>query len=208
MSRIEQASSCDRGVGRPREFDMDEALDKAMGAFWLNGYEATSLCDLMEATGLQKGSIYKAFGDKHSLFVRALRRYLDIGFERVSNALGSASTATEAIERWLEMSVGVCSDSKRGCFAVNAAIELAPHDTQVRRILDRHFRRVNGALADAIERGQASGEFRTDVDPCDGAEFLSVFVSGLAASSKTTPRARGTDQFDRLARHALRTLSV
>ena len=63
-------------VGRPREFDVDKALDAAMQAFWAKGYEATSMADLMAATGLHKGSIYGAFGDKHALFVEALTRYL------------------------------------------------------------------------------------------------------------------------------------
>lgn len=190
-------------MGRPREFEIDEALDKAMGAFWLKGYEATSLCDLMRATGLQKGSIYKAFGDKRSLFVQALRRYLDTGFERVRGTLTSAPTAKEGIERWLQMSLGVCSDTKRGCFAVNAVVELAPHDDGIRRILDRHFGRVREVLAETVRRGQASGEFRADIDPRDAADFLSVFVSGLAAASKTT---ESTDHFERLTRYALRTL--
>ena len=63
-------------MARPREFDIDHVLNAAMHAFWQRGYEATSLADLMEATGLQKGSLYKAFGDKHSLFMQALNRYL------------------------------------------------------------------------------------------------------------------------------------
>ena len=64
-------------MARPREFDMDEALDAAISTFWTQGYEATSMTDLMEATGLHKGSLYKAFDDKHDLFMKSLSRYLD-----------------------------------------------------------------------------------------------------------------------------------
>ena len=63
-------------VGRPREFDEEQVLDAAMKAFWANGYEATSLADLVSVTGLHKGSLYQAFGDKHSLFIQTLSRYL------------------------------------------------------------------------------------------------------------------------------------
>jgi TetR/AcrR family transcriptional repressor of nem operon len=64
-------------VGRPRQFDEAEVLDAAIQAFWAKGYEATSMADLLEVTGLHKGSLYQAFGDKHTLFVAALRRYLE-----------------------------------------------------------------------------------------------------------------------------------
>ena len=63
-------------VGRPREFDVEQVLEAAMQAFWANGYEGTSLTDLVAATGLMKGSLYQAFGDKHSLFIQTLNRYL------------------------------------------------------------------------------------------------------------------------------------
>lgn len=192
-------------VGRPREFDIDEALDKAMGAFWLHGYEATSLCDLMEATGLQKGSIYKAFGDKRSLFIQALRRYLDQGVGRVGEVLGAGRTPTDGLRKWLEMSLGVCSGGKRGCFAVNAVVELAPHDAEVRRILDRHFAKITSMVEEVIERAQQSGELRGDIDAGHAAEFLSVFIAGLAADSKVS---RDTGKSKRLVKHALRVLQT
>ena len=74
-------------MARPREFDMDQALDAAMSTFWAQGYEATSMTDLVEATGLQKGSLYKAFDDKHDLFMKSLSRYLDGAYTAMKIAL-------------------------------------------------------------------------------------------------------------------------
>src|ERR687891_349404 len=89
-------------MARPREFDIDEALEAAMGAFWVRGYEATSLADLMQAMGLQKGSIYKAFGDKHALFLCALQRYLDQMYEAQRAMLTGATSPRVALQAWLD----------------------------------------------------------------------------------------------------------
>src|ERR671910_2905737 len=89
-------------MARPREFDIDEALDAAMGAFWVRGYEATSLADLMQVMGLQKGSIYKAFGDKHALFLSALQRYLDQMYAAQRQALANATSPRATIQAWLD----------------------------------------------------------------------------------------------------------
>ena len=112
-------------MARPREFDLDEALDGAMNAFWARGYEATSLADLMAATGLAKGSIYKAFDDKHDLFMQALRRYLDNLCRDTSQILeGTASPAT-GLRQWLTTSIlGACHDQVENRTA--ASVELAP----------------------------------------------------------------------------------
>src|SRR5687768_812172 len=104
-------------AGRPREFDIDEALGKALEAFWEHGYEATSLSDLMASMDLQKGSIYKAFGDKRSLFLQALLRYLDASFEKTRATLEAPGPAKAGLFRWLEMALGLgesCT-GKRGC---------------------------------------------------------------------------------------------
>ena len=113
-------------MARPREFDMDEVLDAAMEVFWERGYEATSMADLMDATGLHKGSIYKAFEDKHDLFLQALRRYLSGGYEMFYSALTSARTPLEGFKNLIRKTASFCDCQKtgRGCFAINAAVEL------------------------------------------------------------------------------------
>src|SRR5690606_26441621 len=97
-------------MGRPREFDPDAALDAAMAAFWDRGYEATSMADLMAVMGLQKGSIYKAFGDKRQLYLAALRRYLERASQQIADRLRASPTALGALEEWLASSVsGRCT---------------------------------------------------------------------------------------------------
>ena len=87
-------------MGRPREFDEDGVLERALHVFWRLGYEATSVTDLMEATGLAKGSLYKAFGDKRSLFLKALDRYLERGRDALRHTLTDAPTVREGLERF------------------------------------------------------------------------------------------------------------
>ena len=173
-------------MARPREFDIDEALDAAMGAFWEGGYEATSMANLMEAMDLQKGSIYKAFGDKHNLFVQALDRYLDAGYGKIRHALEGAGSPTDGVKKWLCFVLGVCCEqnTRRGCFAVNAITELGPHDEGVAKRLKQHFDGIERLLANVIEQGQRRGEFRDDMSAAELSEFLNVYVTGMFTSSK------------------------
>ena len=174
-------------MARPREFDIDEALEAAMGAFWGSGYEDTSLADLMQAMGLQKGSIYKAFGDKHALFLCALQRYLDRGYEAQRETLANATSPRAAIEAWLDRLVEAApaeGGSCRGCLAVNTLIELGPHDHQARSVLEAHFARLRRLLTEQIRRGQEQGEIRRDVDAAQCARFLLTMVAGLLGSLK------------------------
>lgn len=172
-------------TGRPREFDPDVALEQAMEAFWERGYESTSVADLLEATGLQKGSLYKAFGDKRSLYLSALRRYLDTGIAKAADALGSGASAREGLSTWLEcVSSGCSRDGGRGCFGVNAMVELGGQDDDVADLISAHFKRLNAELEAVIARGQVQGEFRTNATPAELADFLSVFLSGLSAKSR------------------------
>jgi TetR/AcrR family transcriptional repressor of nem operon len=131
-------------VARPREFDINQALDAAMEAFWRHGYEGTSLADLMDVMGLQKGSVYKAFGSKHELFIHVLKRYLDKLSADMGAAIGGASSPAEALRQFIDYvrSTGFEGDLRKGCLAVNSVVELAPHDDEVRDILEKHQKRV------------------------------------------------------------------
>ena len=115
-------------MARPREFDIDEALQAAMEVFWDRGFEATSLADLMEATSLHKGSIYKAFGSKQELFTRALTQYLDDIYARMQSELEAPESAKEGIRRWMKIILEFCNEqaTRRGCFALNSVVELGP----------------------------------------------------------------------------------
>lgn len=191
-------------MARPRTFEIDQALDAAIGAFWDRGYEATSMCDLMAAMGLQKGSIYKVWDDKRALFQAALVRYLDQGFGRLDELSRSSEDPVEALQALLEHFAGVCSSSQRGCFALNTVVELGPHDETAAALLAAHHQRVEGLLSRLIRRAQRAGRLRTDRPAAELAHFLFVVISGMLTRSKaslTKARARRTAE---LALEALR----
>lgn len=173
---------------RQREFDMEEALDAATETFWRQGYEATSVADLMDAMGLHKGSVYKAFGSKHELFVRVLQRYLDRLFETMRQAVADASCPKESIRRFIAYvrRTGIEADIRKGCLGVNSIVELAPHDERIRDMAAKHHARVSQALAGVITAGQAEGSFRTDVTAKGLAAYLTVVAAGLVSTSKAS----------------------
>ena len=173
-------------MARPREFDMDEALDAAMGTFWTKGYEATSMTDLVEATGLHKGSIYKAFEDKHDLFMKSLARYLEGAYEKMQGALNEAESPLDGLRAWLQGINKLCRDQpvQRGCLAMNTAVELGPHDPEVSGLLQRHHERASRLLIEIIEKGQRSDQIRNDLTADQLAKSLFVFGAGLLGTSK------------------------
>ena len=174
-------------VGRPREFDPDIVLDAAMRAVWAKGYEATSLADLMEATGLHKGSLYQAFGDKHTLFIRALKRYLEEMRRQKNRLLSEAKTPLDGIKAvahgMLDMADadGACP---MGCLAINTLVELAPHDPVVKDVMLDHMQRMRGSMVDAVIRGQEAGQIRKDRTPEEMTSLMMTFMAGLGTTLK------------------------
>jgi len=171
---------------RPREFDEQEVLAKALDVFWTHGYEATSITDLMEATGLAKGSIYKGFGDKKSLFMLALNNYLEAGRSRFRDKATQDRSGREVLELWLSSlsEMATCSGVRKGCMSVNCTIELAPHDDDVRKRLRQHQRQIEAMYAEVIQRGVTDGSLRADIDPATAARLLTTLINGLLVRAK------------------------
>ncbi len=182
---------------RHREFDLDAALDTAMEEFWRCGYEATSLSDLLAAIGIHKGSLYQAFGDKHSLYVAALERYLARARAELSDRLEHAETAREGLILWLRSAAErcACTNARMGCFGVNAIVELAPHDETVREIVARHIASIERIVQGAISRGRRSGEIRSNAPSPRLAKVLVSSVFGLYVRAKAAPyKAREVEE--------------
>ena len=173
-------------VGRPREFDVDEALDAAMAAFWAKGYEATSLSDLTAATRLHKGSLYQAFGDKHSLFVQSLKRYLQSMRQAKSEILNDAESPLDGLRKVLHRMVEFVDDSPcpMGCLAINTLVELAPHDAEVRDIMLDHIDRMRSSLREVIAEAQAAGEISAERPPELVTAMLLTTLAGIATTVK------------------------
>lgn len=191
-------------AGRPREFDEDEVLESALDVFWERGYASTSLSDLLERTGLAKGSLYKAFGDKRQLFWAALDRYLERGLRGLDD-LARGGSPRETLRTWLTnvASMATCDGVRRGCMAVNCTVELAPHDQEVRERLRRHEKSLERLYARLVQAGVDAGEFRDDVDPKAAARWLTTMVDGLQVRGKLGLDRRGAAETIDLAMAAL-----
>ena len=175
--------------GRPREFDTDAAVERAMGVFWSCGYHGTSLPDLLEATNLSRGSLYAAFGDKHGLFLRALDRYIDDALARLDSELDPRKNALAGLRTYLAGYVDRTSGiaGKRGCLVVATAMELAAHDTEVEQRIRRIFKTMETRLTEALARAQAAGELADGVEPATTARVLLCMIEGMRVVSKTDP---------------------
>ncbi|GHE58059.1 TetR family transcriptional regulator [Streptomyces longispororuber] len=168
-------------MARPRQFDEDRVITAAMETFWRHGYEGTSTRDLCDATGLGPSSLYNTFGGKRELYLRALDRYHEtVTAEQVAHLRGPGS-AKERLGAMMLHSLEADLDpgDGRGCFAVNAAVELAGLDEDVRRVVRRGFDRVEDEVCAVVAAGQAAGEITPGRDPREVARLVQSTYYGL-----------------------------
>ncbi|HEY8337180.1 MAG TPA: TetR/AcrR family transcriptional regulator [Tardiphaga sp.] len=175
--------------GRPRGFDPEAAVERAMGVFWSRGYHGTALPDLLRATRLSRGSLYAAFGGKHALFLRALDRYIADALARTDVELGPHRAPVDGLRTFLAGYVERTSgaNGRRGCLLVATAMELAGHDPEVDRRIGSFFKALEVKVAGALARAKAAGELATGVEPASAARILVCFVEGLRVVGKTGP---------------------
>lgn len=147
------------GPGRPRQFSLEDAARSAMNVFWDRGFEGASLPDLIEGTGLSRGSLYKAFGDKKGLFLAALDIYTSHALKVTAELLSRPGTARQAIHesmlRHARSSSG--DEGRRGCMLVAVANERVAQEPEVAQRIARMLHRTQQLYASAIIRGQAAG---------------------------------------------------
>jgi TetR/AcrR family transcriptional repressor of nem operon len=175
-------------MGRPREFDPDAVLDQCMKVFWSKGYEATSLDDLLRETGLARQSLYNGFGGKHALFLAALRRYDEQSDQMLRESFGGNRLVRDAL---LTFMLGIVERSeerrRRGCFMVNSAVELSPHDPETARLVAAQHRSMERFLQRELEGAKARGEISVEKSPRALARFLVGFLNGLNVVAKVNP---------------------
>lgn len=172
--------------GRPRSFDEDDVLKKAMLAFWRRGFDGTGMADLEEATGLGRQSLYGAFGDKRALFLKVVDFYFDnvltVGLIQVLEAPGSAMKNLEQVfAAWQTLAV---APDFNGCLVGNAAADLRAHDDEMKGVLQRKLRLLEDAFTRVIRRGQSAGEISVDVDPRATARSLLTIAQGLGVVAR------------------------
>ncbi|MGW2544430.1 TetR/AcrR family transcriptional regulator [Kitasatospora sp. NPDC001574] len=178
-------------MGRPKQFDPDVAVERAMSVFWRKGYAATTPQDLVDEIGIGKGSLYNAFGSKHALFERALLRYRDsqaAWLEELLDHPGSAKDRLRgALEALVELDLG--DPDRRGCMAVNTAAELATSDAGTTDTVRKMFARTESAFRVTIEEGRRAGEIAGGRDAAATAAWLLATVIGMRVLAKTAEDA-------------------
>jgi len=181
MDMAQKATS--RSVGRPREFDEEAALEAAMDAFWAKGFEATSMTDLCNCTGLHKGSLYQAFGDKHTLFMNALKHYADSEYLETLAVMKETNSPLENVRAVVNK---ICDDAggEKGCMMINSMVELAPHDSAVKAALQGFAGQRMQAVTEMIANAQQAGEISVQIAPYKLARQLMMTMAGGAAMVK------------------------
>jgi len=171
-------------LGRPREFDADEALARALDVFCRNGYEGTSITDLTDAMGINRPSLYAAFGNKEALFQKALERYLTDKFARAEAALADPDIRT-AIERLLLSFVDAQTDPghPRGCLAVNGALACSEANEQVRQDLVRSRAEIEQWILERLERAEREGALPGGSTAEDLARLVSTLSHGASVQA-------------------------
>lgn len=173
-------------MGRPREFDLEAAVSRALDLFWKRGYAATTPAELVDALGVGKGSFYNAFESKHGIFERALRRYGDDRVSGLAVSLSGAGTLRQRLGRYLERFAGLdqAASVRRGCFAANTAAELGGHDPTATKIVRDTFHRMERVLEAMLGEARAQGELDDDIDPAALASLLLAAVVGMTVIAR------------------------
>ncbi|MGF1500850.1 MAG: TetR/AcrR family transcriptional regulator [Paracoccaceae bacterium] len=172
-------------MGRPRSFDIDEALQAAMRVFWERGFERTSIADLEGATGLKRASIYAAFGDKAALFDRAVEAYAGAMQSGRLKALAEAPDPRAALEAHLRDLAAPADGARPGCFLTNTLVDRAAHVPATEDRVAAALVRVEDAFAAAIARGQAAGSIASPRSPRELARFLVAVAQGVRAVGRS-----------------------
>ncbi|MFJ9773784.1 TetR/AcrR family transcriptional regulator [Kitasatospora sp. NPDC101157] len=177
-------------MGRPKSFEPDVVIARAMETFWTKGYTETSPADLAEATGVAKGSLYHSFGSKRQLFARALDLYGRMGSEVTEEFLSRPGTAKDRLRAYFLLLVDMDLEGpvRRGCLAQNTVTELGGRDEEATRAVHRMEERMVELFAARIERGRRDGDVDRGVDAREQALYLQTVLAGLRVMTRTYDR--------------------
>jgi TetR/AcrR family transcriptional repressor of nem operon len=175
---------------RPREFQPDDVLEKAMQEFWERGYRATSVDDLVRATGVRPGSLYGAFrGGKRALFMGSLARYSRLVVPQKLGELDRPDASIAEVRAYFDGLVQdlLSPEGRQGCLLVNSAIELAAEDDEVAAVVRGHHARLERNFTAALRTARRRGEVPASVDPVGAARLLVATSQGLMVVGKANP---------------------
>ncbi|MDX6392973.1 MAG: TetR/AcrR family transcriptional regulator, transcriptional repressor for nem operon [Streptosporangiaceae bacterium] len=177
-------------MARPREFEPEQVLDSAMRQFWERGYRATSVDDLVRATGVKPGSLYGAFpGGKHALLMGSLARYSRLVVPQKLGALEEPGASVADVRAYFDGLVRdlLSPEGRQGCLLVNSAIEKAAEDDEVAAVVRGHLARLENCFTTALRTAVRSGEVPASVDPAGRARLLVATSQGLMVVGKANP---------------------
>ncbi|WP_158915893.1 TetR/AcrR family transcriptional regulator [Caulobacter sp. S45] len=176
-------------MGRPREFDEDRVLDAATQRFWMNGYDATSIRDLAEDAKITSASLYNAFGDKRALYRVVLDRYIRVAMLSCEEIFDGPARPVDAMTQYFDAIIeeALQDGFYKGCFVVNTAIDVAPHDADFKSAVIAVFNRIESYLRDTIAAGQADGTIKTKQPAADLARLFLGALLGLRVLARVTP---------------------
>jgi AcrR family transcriptional regulator len=185
---MKRAAAGERTRGRPRSFDREEALQRAIKVFWKHGYEAASIADLTRAMGINPPSLYAAFGDKERLFMEAVDRYIEERRAAVARAF-EEPTARRAVERWLTEAANALARNggPRGCLLVMSDTNCSAHSKHVQAALACRRASMVKLLKSRIDRGVKEGDVPAGTDTAALADFYSVVIQGMAMLARDRP---------------------
>ncbi|TLP58373.1 TetR/AcrR family transcriptional regulator [Parasedimentitalea maritima] len=194
-------------MGRPKSFDVDDVLEKALRLFWERGYEATSISDLERVMGLRPPSIYAAFGNKETLFKTCADRYVERYSGYVVEALTKEPTAAEAVMRLLSDTVDayVHDTQPRGCLVVSGAIHCPDMDEGPRLVLEQYRKATEAAITTRIVRGQEEGDVPKDVSAPMAAKLVATVMQGFSTQARD---GAGNEDLHRVAKLAVEALGL
>jgi TetR/AcrR family transcriptional repressor of nem operon len=175
-------------MARPKEFDRDEALHKAMEVFWSRGYGAASIQDLVEHMGINRQSLYDTFGDKHALYLQALDRYQEVESRKLFELMERPGSVKKAFRQLFNGVIkgSLCDEGRRGCLMNNAMSELAGRCQATAEKTRRNMAAVEEAFYRALLRGKKEGELKGVREPRAVARFLYNSFQGLVLTAKST----------------------
>lgn len=172
-------------MARSKEFDEKAVLRKAMELFWEQGYEKTSMQDLVDHMGIHRRSIYDTFGDKRSLFLASLNHYEELIVKEMESIISSTSSTKQAIRDVFIFILNAIEQYPKGCLSVNSAVELSLVDKEIGCIVTKMFNRTEDMLNNLIKRGQNSGELSKEIDSDNTSRFLHNNLVGIRVLIKT-----------------------
>lgn len=171
---------------RPKEFNPDDAIEKAMQVFWHKGYEATSMEDLLTAMNLNRGSLYDTFGDKRQLFLKVIDRYCTTFASSKYSLLDQPGPALPALRRFINDMIegGLADPQRRGCLVSNTVMELSPHENEIAGTLRQALKTAEDTFFRVLVRAKQQGELSDHKDPRTLARFLTTMMQGAIVMIK------------------------